>query len=272
MSSLTSSSSTPTGVGPEPTTSGPAWRPVLILAAVALPTGWLLLGLAVALHLPLDAFVLGTLVLGLVVPALVLTHRESGWPGVQALMRRTLGPPRPLGWLFAALLTIPVLGWLSAAAFGGAQPLTAELVASVGLQFLSSLLIVNVWEEMVWMGFVQARAMAHWGLVRGSLVVAGLFAGIHLPLVFAGGVGVSELASGLGILFGTAVGLRLVFGYLSRWTGPGVLVVAITHASFNVSGSLVQPDVEWIRIVVVTVLAGIGLAVVLISRSRAGAR
>jgi membrane protease YdiL (CAAX protease family) len=51
--------------------------------------------------------------------------------------------------------------------------------------FIFGLLIVNLWEETAWGGFMQSRLMARRGLLIGSLLTAIPFFVIHIPLAFA---------------------------------------------------------------------------------------
>ena len=148
----------------------PSLRPLLIFAAIAVPTGWVLLTAYQVLGLPQEAFVLATLVLGLVVPALVLTHRRHGSEGVRTLLKDAVRPPRPVWWAPMAVIGLPALVWAAAAPLGGARPLTTSLLVDAAILFVTTALIINIWEEMAWTGFVQRRAMARWGLVAGSLV------------------------------------------------------------------------------------------------------
>jgi hypothetical protein len=150
---------------------------------------------------------------------------------VRALLRDAVRLPRPLWWAPVAAFTVPGLTWAVASGLGGAKPLTTDLLADVFVAFLSSLLVINLWEEMAWTGFAQRRAMARWGLVRGSLVIAVLFAAIHLPLAFDGAETAGDVAVGIGILIGTGVGLRLLIAGLHSWSGRSLLAVAILHAS-----------------------------------------
>ena len=209
-------------------------------------------------------FVLGTLVLGMILPAIALTRRESGRAGVKALLRSAVQPPRPRWLLAVALLAIPVLSWLVATALGGAQPLTGSLMSAIGVQFVTGLLFVNLWEEMVWTGFAQSRTMSRFGLVKGSLASAALFAGIHLPLAFADGPAAAPL--GILVLLGSSVSLRLIFGCLYLAGGRGLLAIAIMHASYNATGLLIQPGYDLIRLGVVAVLAAVALLITKRSR------
>ena len=51
--------------------------------------------------------------------------------------------------------------------------------------FIFGLLIVNLWEETAWGGFMQSRLMARRGLLIGSLLTAIPFFVIHIPNAFA---------------------------------------------------------------------------------------
>src|SRR3546814_1345333 len=87
---------------------------------------------------------------------------------MRALVGDTVRLPRPLWWGPVAALALPALVWPTAALMGGGEPATPALFVGFTVQFLSSLLIINMWEEMAWTGFVQRRAMAQWGLTGGS--------------------------------------------------------------------------------------------------------
>lgn len=266
---VTSQSSIPS-LPPATDRENPARRPLFMFAAVALVAGWVTLSLPILLDLPQEPFVLITLLVGLVVPALVLTGRESGAAGMRALLRDAVRLPRPLWWGPVAALALPALVWAVASPLGGGEPATASLLVGFTVQFLSSLLIINIWEEMAWTGFVQRRAMTRWGLTRGSILTAFLFAGIHLPLAFYDVEGASDVLLGVALLVSTGIGLRLLIARLDTWSGHSLLTVGILHASFNATYSLIDPSFDWIRLGVTVLL---GLAVLVSGRrgGRAGA-
>ena len=119
---------------------------------------------------------------------------------------------------------------------------------------VASLLIVNLWEEMVWAGFAQRRAMARWGYVRGSLATSVLFAGIHLPLAFYDVDDAADVGENLAGLLVAGVGLRLLIGAFDTWGTRSILTLALLHASFNASGELLDVDYDWIRYLVTLAL------------------
>ena len=245
----------------------PALRPLLTFTAVALPVGWAFLAVPVALQLPTEPFVIGALLFALLLPALFLTARDSGRAGVKRLLRDAVRLPRPSWWGLAALLAIPVGVWGIAAAFGGAAPLTPTVLIGYAIAFLSSAVIINILEETVWTGFVQRRSMARFGALGGSLLTAALFAGIHLPLAFSGASFPADVATGVGILLASAVGLRLIIAGVDTWSGRSVLAAGVLHGSFNASAGLVDPGYDWARYVTVLAL-GFAVAAGLVAQAR----
>jgi membrane protease YdiL (CAAX protease family) len=258
------------GPGTARADDNPARRPLLVFAAVALPTGWILLGLPVALGLPVEPFVLATLLIGLVVPAVVMTRRDPG-ASVRALLRDTVRAPHPWLLLLAALGLVPALTWVLAALTGHAPVLDSALLLGALLNVVSSVVIVNLWEEMAWQGFFQRRASSRWGFLGGALVTATMFVGVHLALAFAGAAGAGAVGRGLAALVGSGIGLRLLLGALDRWSGRSIVSVAVAHASFNAAADFVQADADWVRYTVTLVLGLAALSVVL-SRGEGGTR
>jgi membrane protease YdiL (CAAX protease family) len=236
-------------------------RPLVVFTAIALGVGWLLLSLYQILDLPQAPFVIGTTVVGLVAPALALTYRQDGGAGVRTLLGQAVRPPRPLWWGPPAVLALPVLVWGTASLLGGAEPLTPSLLLQAGILFLSAALVINIWEEMAWTGFVQRRAMARWGLVLGSVVTGLLFAAIHLPLAFDGATGATDVGLGVSVLVGTGIGLRLLIARLDVWSGRSLLTIGLLHASFNTTALLVDPAYDWIRLGMTVVLGLVAVAV-----------
>jgi len=247
---------------PDPT----ALRPLIAFAAIALPIGWLLLTPPVVLGLPMEPFVLAVNFLGLLTPALVLTWRRSGGAGVRALVRDAVRPPRPLWWIVAAAFALPVTVWTAASAVGGAQPLTGSLVTGFLVNLVSAAIIINIWEETAWTGFVQRRAMTRWGTVNGSLATVVLFAGIHAPLAFQGASSVGDVAHGFALLFGTGIGVRLLVAAVDAWSAGSLLTIGVLHSAFNATGDVVRPEYDWIRLTI-TIVIGVAAVAVLV-RSR----
>jgi membrane protease YdiL (CAAX protease family) len=264
MNSTTANRPAPaTTVDPGPS---PELRPLLVFAAIAVPTGWFFLSIPLLLDLPDAPFVLATLLLGLVVPALALSRRDHT-TSARALLRATFRRPRPLAVLVPALAAVPALTWAGARLAGAEQALDTDLLVGLAVTIGSSLLIINLWEEMAWTGFFQSRAMARWGTVAGSLVTAALFVGIHLPLAFHGNPLV-----GLAALVVSGIGMRFLVAGVWSWSARSTIAVAVLHASFNAAADVVDADHDWIRYVVTVTLGVLALPVLVSRRSGSAAR
>jgi membrane protease YdiL (CAAX protease family) len=244
-----------------------ALRPLIVFAAIALPLGWVLLTLPVVLGLPLEPFVLPVNFLGLLAPALFITARRSGRAGVRALLRDAVRPPQRIWWVPAAAFALPVTVWTAAWTLGGAQPITASLVSAFLVNLVTAALIINIWEETAWAGFVQRRAMARWGTVIGSLATALLFVGIHAPLAFKGAASARDVAVAFGTVFATGIGLRLLIAAVDAWSAGSLLTIGVLHSAFNATGSVVDPGYDWVRLAV-TVVLGVAAVAVLTHRRR----
>ena len=189
---------------------------------------------------------------------------------VRDLLRDCVRLPRPVAWLIPAALLIPVATRLGASLVGRRRALTPALVIDLTVNVVSSVLIVNLWEEMVWAGFVQRTASNAYGFVRSALLTAALFVAIHLPLAFYGIDGAADLGYNLAVMVAAGVGMRLLVGALDVWGRGSILAVALLHATFNASSDLVDADHDWIRY---AVTLGFGLMVLLapgLRRSHAG--
>ncbi|MFC0678751.1 lysostaphin resistance A-like protein [Lysobacter korlensis] len=251
----------------------PALRQLLLFSAVALPIGWAIMSVPVALQLPTEPFTLAALLFALLIPALLLTARESGRSGVKRLLRDAVRLPRPSWWGLVAMTAIPVSAWSIAAAVGGAEVLTPAVLTGYAVAFLSSTVIINILEETVWTGFVQRRSMARFGILRGSVLTAALFAGIHLPLAFSGAASPANVATGIGILLASALGLRLMVAGIDSWSGRSLLTIGVLHGSFNASSGLVEPAYDWARYVTVLALGfAVAVAIALQARRRSARR
>jgi membrane protease YdiL (CAAX protease family) len=230
--------------------------------------------------LPPQVFILTTTWLGLLA-AVLLTRLADGPAGLRILARRTLAVRAPLGWYaFALFATAAVVLPVAAGLLGPPQVTPAAFLAAVAggllLQTAIGLLTNNLWEEVIWMGFVQARLQAHHGALRAALLAAPLFLLQHLPLQSGSG---GELA--LFLLLGTVLMLpfRALLGWVYTRTG-GLFLVGLLHAASNAtaSGAGFGPGLlprlypgEGTESLHVLATALLGLAVLALTRGRLGA-
>lgn len=234
----------------------PDLKPLVQFVAVAIPVGWVLLTIPLLLDLPVEPFVLGTLFLGLVLPTVVLTRRDPT-ASMRQLLRDTVRPSRPLWLLIPAALVIPGAVAGVAALLGAGVPSSPSFVINLAvMNVLSSLVIVNLWEEMAWAGFVQRRAMARWGFAGGSVATALAFTGVHLPLSLYGADSMSDVVYNIAVMVVSGIGMRLVIGAFDGWGHRSILALGLIHATFNASSELLDPGFEWVRY---AVTFGLGL-------------
>jgi len=247
---MTSRPSTPPPV-PAAKLSPPHFNKHLFaFAAIAISVGGMLFGLSNVLE-PSGPLLIAAILIGLAFPAIVPTHRERGAFGVRELLSDCVRRPRRWWWLPSAAFVIPVVAWTFSAAIGGARPLTGDLAEFYVVDLIVGALVINIWEEMAWTGYVQRRAVSRWGIVGGSLVTSLFFTGIHFPFAFDGAAAAREVATNVSLIAGVAIGLRLLIARVDPWCGRSLLTVGVLHSSFNATESLLHPDFDWVRIIVI---------------------
>jgi uncharacterized protein len=211
------------------------------------------------IELPLTVCQTLATILGLALPAFLVTAARGGKEGVRDLLGQMLRWRVGILWYILALFGLPVAVLLAAVAFHGAAPLVA-LAQNWGLLFTTFLpgvvvpfLHTNLWEETGWTGLLQSTLQDRRGALLASLIVVPFFALFHLPARFVAGWIADEhtplgrvptVALGYVVLAAVvAVFLRVLIMWLYNGSGRSVLIVGLFHSAFNMSiGSKVMPD------------------------------
>ncbi len=185
--------------------------------------------------LPTAPFVVGANLLGLLLPALVITRIADGRVGLQELWSRTVRVRAGGRWYVLALVVVPLATTAVAVALLGPPEGTGRVVASAlvsGLlvQLLLGFLTTNWAEEVAWTGFLQSRLQDRHGPVRAALAVGPLFALQHASL--AAGNGWLGATAVLLVITAAAVPFRFLQGWVADRTGS-LLVVGLVHAAGN---------------------------------------
>jgi membrane protease YdiL (CAAX protease family) len=258
-----------------------AAHPVTATLLMMFIVAWGLLFPAAFAGLPLAPFLLGAVLLGQLLPAVLVSAAVGGRPAVRDLFARVFRWRVAPIWYAVVLLAIPAASLALAALLFGTAGLhalvTDPTVVLAYLTALSILPVVNLWEETAWMGMVQGPLTARHGLLVAGLVTGPLFSLIHLPLRVGEPVG----ALLLGVLAQMAVSVpfRIMLGWVYDRTGHSILLVAAMHATFNATnnGTLITAAdpahagvlalVPWL----VTTIWGLAVATVTLTRRR-GAR
>jgi uncharacterized protein len=233
-------------------------RPVTVFLVAVFAIGLPALVVPLLVGVPQDPFLLVLVFVGLLAPALVVTRVADGPGAVRRLLARTLiwrfGPGR---WA-VILLAVPLLTVGFAAVTGTLSTPDRGVLAEAGVYLFMTLvfgaLILNIWEETAWGGFVQTRLMDRHGLLVGSLLTAPPFVAIHVPLLFAEGWTWSEVGVGFAVLCLGAPFYRYLLGLHLLATGGSILAIGVQHASWNAAGNIDGVDGDWQAAAAVAVL------------------
>ena len=177
-------------------------------------------------------FILGSTLVGMLLPAVVITRIVDGPDAVRQLWRRAFAAGVPLRW-YALTLAAPLVATALAVLLFGAPSgsIGSALVSGLLLQLVLTFVPNNWWEEVAWSGFAQARLQERFGsAARAALVAGPLFALQHVSLAVAAGWSTGALLMGLLIL------LTIPFRFLTGWTynrTGSLFVVGLVHAMGN---------------------------------------
>jgi membrane protease YdiL (CAAX protease family) len=187
---------------------------------------------------PVEAFLIAATLFGLLLPTLVITWVVDGRAGIDALWRRSVLVRAALPWYLLAVIAVPMCALaLATIVYGPPQRTLMELVSATVngllLQSAIGLVTINLWEEMAWMGFVQARLQARHGIWVGVILTAALFTLQHVPLFVDNGPAVFII---LPIFFLVAIPFRALIAWMYNRTGS-LFLVGLLHAVSDGTGS-----------------------------------
>ena len=272
--------SAPNATSSPPLTGLVARHPVAAFLVMAYAFAWTVLLASTSLGASLRLASSLAVVFGFALSAFLATAATDGTAGVRDLAHRCLRWRVGIHWYALALLGLLVGTLLVASLLLGLAPLRA-LVEKWPLFFtmflpevLTAVVLIQLWEEAAWMGFMQHTLQERHGPLLASILVAPAFAVAHLmwnlleqPLALA--VVFVAVQAILGIF------LRVVSMWLYNGSGRSVLIVALFHSAFNsatgsggmrYTGQLVPgPEAMWVPLAVLAVAA---VLVALLTRGR----
>jgi uncharacterized protein len=221
-----------------------ARRPVLAFLLMAYTIAWALQFVAFRFGLSFRLATAISVIFGLALPAFLVTAAVSGKAGILDLLGRVFRWRVGLRWYLIAILGLPVATLLVASAFLGMAPLQA-LVENWPLFFtvfvpelLLAVLLIQIFEETAWTGFVQDTLQGRHGPLLASIMVAPAFALFHLMSNFLEAGQIIMVLVQVDVQAVASIFLRVVIMWLYNSTGRSVLIVALFHGSFNtLSGS-----------------------------------
>jgi len=235
-------------------------HPLAAFLIILYPVSWVLflpalLGTegfgVIGVDIPAQVGILLVTIFGLTGVAFVVTRIADGKGGTSSLRRHYYQFKVAPQWYVLALFGAPVLLLCVGLAIHGTSTFTpiAHHAAQIPTVYLINVvliaILISVWEEGAWLGFVTASLQPRLGPLWASVAVAPLFGLIHFPLFFVTGglidnarpqgVHVIEYAFYLLVFF--SVPVRILMTWVYNSTRGSLPVVALLHASIDTTAS-----------------------------------
>jgi membrane protease YdiL (CAAX protease family) len=188
-------------------------------------------------EVPVEFFALAVTWFVMLPAALWVTAVSEGRSAARQLLGRAFRW-RLGGWWLVVLLALPVVTIVVGLALGGSLASGGVLwvVLRGGMSLLTAVLLIHLWEETVWAGFLQARLERRHSITVAALIASVPFAAIHMPLLLIGETSINGLLVGVAKLLALGVGMRLMVGVFLRATGS-LLAVGMLHGVYNASNN-----------------------------------
>jgi len=192
------------------------------------------------LGLDMERFAAAGLTVLLFGSALVVTYLDGGRSAVLQLFGRMRRWRVGIAWWLVAVVALPLLTVTIAVLFGDAAVVpSGSVLWQELLGILAAWLLINLWEEAAWAGFLQTRLERRHNFFLAALLTGIPFAAIHMPLqVITGEVrSAVDFAVGFGLLMVLVIFVRSLFGMVLRGAANSLLLVGLTHTMFNRSNN-----------------------------------
>lgn len=173
-------------------------------------------------------------------PALIIALLATGGPAALRDLARRILPRRGTARYPAVALATPILLALAAAGSAALLGAPAQIGVILDLPSAATYLVYGIGlflltEEAVWRGTLLPRLQARLNPLGANLVLGGIWAVWHLPLLAVPGAG----DEGLPVLpfLALVVGTSLLIAVLTNASRGSVLVAAVFHAAFDAAYS-----------------------------------
>jgi uncharacterized protein len=168
-----------------------------------------------------------------------VTWALEGRAGLRTLSARMFRWRIGWRWFLVTLLGLPLLTLAIALLLGDTlEPVhIIPFAITQVLGLLVNLVLINIWEETAWAGFIQTRLEQRHSLMTAALITAIPFALVHMPLHFIGDFTISSLTAALVTLLIVSALVRVLLGVVLRGAANSILAVALVHTLFNRSNN-----------------------------------
>ncbi len=206
----------------------------------------------------------------------LMTAVTEGKTGVRHLLRRFVLWRVGWQWYPSAVLGIPVIRGLGAVILPGVlATYRSSALGSVLLLYLSLLpvtfLTSGLAEEPGWRGFALPRLQRRHGPLLGTLILALLWAGWHLPLFLTSWAPGSGLLTLIEFAIGT-IALAIVITWVFNHTQGSLLIAMLIHGAADAFGPvfLFSHPLASTLLPVVVGFGAVALLLIVVTRSRLG--
>lgn len=225
-------------------------------------------------------FALLASVLGLTGSAFTVTALVDGRAGVRALARRYVRWRVGVQWYLLAVFGLLVVGLVAVSIVSGLGSLSAlthqgSALGSYLVMLVVGAVLVHLWEDTGWIGFMFTRLQPRFGALVASLLVAPCLGGIHLPLLFISGaltttgkVPPSQYPiTILQLLVLSSVPFLVLGAWLYNQARGSLLIIALFHSSLDAAdGSSLLSNLTYYESVLA--FAIVAVLLVLLTRGR----
>ena len=241
-----------------------------LMALIILAQRGVIPGAGLPARLAIDAEEFASLLLtllGLLPATLLVTALEGGRPALRTLFRRVFRWRIGITWWAIAVAALPATTVAVALLLGDSlQVPSAGVLASELAAVTIAFLLVNLWEETAWTGFLQTRLERRHSFLVAAALSAVPFAAVHLPLrLISGPAAASELAQAFGLYLVLGLIVRPLLGLVLRGSGDSVFAAALMHTLFNRSNNpdgiaadlLIGPNRQLAALIAVLLLSAV---------------
>ena len=172
------------------------------------------------------------------IAAIILTHGESGIPGVASLLKRSYDFRRIKSrvWYVPVILLMPTVMILSFAVIrlAGVSAPIPQVEVLPALVLLVTFFVAALGEELGWCGYAIDPVQAKWGALQAAIILGLFWAVWHYPPLIQADRSVAWIAWwSLG-----SIALRVIIVWLYNNTGKSVFVASLFHMTINLTWQL----------------------------------